>query len=282
MKKAELTKVAKELNELFGLDPAIDITKSAEQVNEKIKEAMLFLQNDDDLTDNTIAILREIDLTDENLENFITEEKISKKEKTILLSTLQTLGIWINEEEKEKEKEEEEKVEDAEVIEDDDLKTEIESATKLSELKIIAKSNDEFKSIRSGLTKYKEVEELQEALMDILSPGTEKEPEEKATIKHPAAKKKTEEKPAAEKAPAKAKTGKTETFEVSVVNPKIKRGSKVKFTTSPNHKECPSTELTGKVVKIFTEARNGKEYIRISNNEFGIFHKVGRAVTITK
>jgi len=61
MKRSELVKAAKELNEVLGLDPQIDTRKKPEVLTTLIKEAAELIDPElDDLTDNTLSVVAEV------------------------------------------------------------------------------------------------------------------------------------------------------------------------------------------------------------------------------
>jgi hypothetical protein len=95
-----------------------------------------------------------------------------------------------------------------------DIEGEIEEASSVKQLKDIARTYDEFKSIREDLSFYKKADDLREYMLEILNPesvekkvvvGTE-EKEEPAKKKKPAAKKPTEKKPTEKKKPTAKKS----------------------------------------------------------------------------
>lgn len=132
MKKEQLQMVAEEFNELFGLEPKIDVNQSEKKLLKEVKETMSMKEPEDEFTEGTLAILSEI------------EEMGKEKEKTI--------------------PEEKEEV----VSEEIDLYKEIEEAKILKDLRKIAKGNKEFKNIRGSLIKWKTVMTLQDVMLDVL------------------------------------------------------------------------------------------------------------------
>ena len=58
--KKELVKVAKELNKVLGLNPAIETDQDKEELQEKIATAAELIEPEDNLTSKTIDILEEI------------------------------------------------------------------------------------------------------------------------------------------------------------------------------------------------------------------------------
>jgi len=70
MEKSKLIEVAEELNDVMGLEPAIDTSVKTSELEAKIKEAAAYLEADDKVSKETEAALRE-------------------------------LGVWVNQEEEE-------------------------------------------------------------------------------------------------------------------------------------------------------------------------------------
>ena len=180
MKKTELVSAGNELNALlFAEDnPQIDIKGGAPEMKANIYESLKLLEPTDTLTKETIATILECDFA---FDDGYFAEGVEKKD--VLLTSLEKLGIWVNEPTQD----------DAPA--DDDLATEVQNAPTLQELKKIAKANEEFKSIRSKLTKYDDVDELIADMLALLDGGPEdaevvEEEKEKETIEHPASKKK--------------------------------------------------------------------------------------------
>lgn len=157
VKDERLVEAAKELTKLMGLKPPIDTSK-IDGLPDSLEEAASQLETDDELTDETLQTLRDLDI------------------KT----------PWDDQEEEEQEEETEEETEEEEGS--IDLIKLLDETDRLKELKTIVKTYEEFKPLRSHLTKYgpgKE-EELKEDMFDILEQGDEKEKpkkEEKMTKK---------------------------------------------------------------------------------------------------
>lgn len=148
MKTEKLIKAADELNTLLFDPPEIDTKADEAEVKAAVKEAAKLLEPVDELTEDTIAVLQE-------------------------------LGIWVNQDEPaDAEEVEEDDAEDADEVEEVTLVEAVESATSLKELKELAKVSDEFKELRSGLTKYKTVGALQKAMLEILALDEEEDVKE--------------------------------------------------------------------------------------------------------
>lgn len=77
--------------------------------------------------------------------------------------------------EKEKEEDDEPLLKEEDVINPTPLIQEVEEAVKLKELKDLAKSNDEFKTIRGVLSSYKTAVDLKKVMVEMLAVDTEKE-----------------------------------------------------------------------------------------------------------
>ncbi len=158
----QLIKAANELDELMGLDllPPVE-DEDQEALETWIKDASEELHGDDTVSDETETVLEELD-------------------------------VWIAPEDRvDKEDEDEKGTKD---VADDgggqDLSAEVDAAESLKELREIVKANDEFKSLRGLMTKYKagSEEDLKEEMLDLLEPDANLEPKEE---KKPETKRKT-------------------------------------------------------------------------------------------
>jgi len=150
MNKKVLVAAAENLNEILGLDPAIDVKASDKKLEAKVKEGILWLQVSDDPSEETIEAIKAIDWADDDFEDLDADQDP--------IPVLQKYGVWLNEQ---------------------SLEEEVTEATTLKELKDLAKANDEFKELRSGLTKFKTGKDLKAAMLELLS--DEEEPEEEDT-----------------------------------------------------------------------------------------------------
>ncbi len=204
MKNELLVKAAKELDKVLYEEPYIDFKQSPDELTKALMEASKELEDDDKLSEETIDILAQIW---EDKEGKLTVE---------VCEVFWKLGIIPPATE-----DKDEQPEDAEVVpETDGLAEEIEQARRLKDLKDIAKSNDEFKLIRGKLNGFKEIDDLRDAMLEILdgiapeepekeeAPKAEKKAEPKATMKIVP---KDEEKPV-----KKAETKKTEKKETGI------------------------------------------------------------------
>ena len=77
MKRSELVKAAKELNETLGLDPRIDVKKKSKALTALIKEAAGLIDSElDDLTDSTSSVIAELTKEEEPVKK---EEELEEK-----------------------------------------------------------------------------------------------------------------------------------------------------------------------------------------------------------
>jgi len=95
---------------------------------------------------------------------------------------LEQLGFWKFEDSNEIEDAEEVEEEEETVADNLDIIAEIETAPSVRELKDVARTYAEFKSIRGNLSSYKKAEDLRECMIGILNPGAEK-PEKEVKLK---------------------------------------------------------------------------------------------------
>jgi len=260
MNKKQLIKTIEELNELLVDPDGPEAPMSTEGTEDElcailIKEALRLIEPADKLSDGTKTLIQE--LCDDHLDEMDA--------KTI--EVLERCGYEFSD----PDEGEEEAPEDA--PEDDDnleLVAEVNSAERLKDLKEIAKSYDEFKSIRGELSAYKTADELRDAMLEYLEEEPEEKEEEPEEEKKPA---KAEKKPAAKKE-EKVKLGKkSSTIDGLIV------GAKVRFTSSSSSKKAPNKKLIGEIVSIKIEPRDQNEYVRIKT-KLGYFHKVSKYVEI--
>jgi hypothetical protein len=167
MELKELVTAAKEIQKVMDLDQDPPLTaKDPKKVEKWIKEAA--------------------DLIDPEEDKFTDE----------VIDVFSSLGVWIDQMDDEDESPDEDEDESPDEDEDDNLVTQIENAAQLKDLKIIAKDLDEFKSLRSALTKYRTADSLRKVMLEMLN-HEEDPPEEDSAKRAPAAKKETKkEKPA--------------------------------------------------------------------------------------
>ena len=118
MKKTELIKAAKELNKELGLDPEIEVKKvETDYLIGKLKEAAgMAVKEEDDLSDETWAVLEAMkEDPPEDADGEADKEKGTAKDLPAILA----------------------------------------ETKKLADLKALVEDNDEFKTLRKGLDKYK-------------------------------------------------------------------------------------------------------------------------------
>lgn len=168
MKISEIKKAAKELNELLGIEPPIDVKLKTDVLLEKIKEAAELLEDgeDEDLSKSTQSILKQLSAPDE-------EENDEDKEDNVPAFDDLSVG---------------------EQIEEGDL----------DQLKTLVKAEDTFKELRRGIGIQKKADVLREkmrvAFKEEQTAPTDKKVEKKADKK--------EIKKAEERAKAKEKKNK--------------------------------------------------------------------------
>jgi len=81
MKRSELVKAAKELNEVLGLDPQIDTKKKSKELTTLIKEAAELIDPElDDLADSTLSVVAEVTKEGETESKTVEEEEVEFKE----------------------------------------------------------------------------------------------------------------------------------------------------------------------------------------------------------
>jgi hypothetical protein len=189
-----LRNAAKELQEVMGLEPALDIKAKLPVLAEQVKEAIKQIDPAiDTFTDETQVVIDELGGAEE-------EEAPTPKKKVA--------GKKAPEPVEEEEEEEEEETEA------DTLEEQIEAAIKLSELTAIVKANGEFKSLRAKLSGYTKASQLKAAMVTLLAPEEEEEEEEappakmakkiaNAPIRKPAVEEEEEEEPKPKKAAGK-------------------------------------------------------------------------------
>lgn len=132
-----LISTAKELNEVLGLDPAINLKASEAVLKAKIREAAELLTPDDAVTEETTKVLQE-------------------------------LGVWIDKDKTEEAEEIPEEKEDEE-IKELSLAEEINAAENLKQLKDLVKITEELKFARNVLTKFSTTDGLKIFLLESLS-----------------------------------------------------------------------------------------------------------------
>jgi hypothetical protein len=216
MKIEKLKQAAEDLNSIFfgedADDEGIDLTLKKGELEEQVKEAAALLEEEDELEDETIEVLRELIKPD--LDFYVEMEKEGEFEdenKTYdsLIGIFKSHDI-LKEEDFKEEPEEPEKPEETEPEEAEEftLEDEIKEAGSMKELKNIAKVNDEFKKMRGHLSSFKNVKALRKAMLSTLKePEEVEEVSEEKTKKKPVTEKKEKKKQPAQKkeVPKKAK-----------------------------------------------------------------------------
>jgi len=89
MKRSELVKAAKELNETLGLEPQINIKEKSKALADLIKEAAELVDPElDDLTDNTLSVIAKITKDEKTTKKEEISEKEESKESAIVGKTV--------------------------------------------------------------------------------------------------------------------------------------------------------------------------------------------------
>ena len=151
MKISEIKKAAKELNELLGIEPPIDVKLKREVLLEKIKEAAELLEDGEaeDLSKSTQSILKQLSAPD-------------------------------------KEENDEDKEDNVPAFDDLSVGEQIEEGT-LDQLKTLVKAEDTFKELRRGIGIQKKADVLREkmrvAFKEEQTAPTDKKVEKKADKK---------------------------------------------------------------------------------------------------
>lgn len=141
IKRSELVNAAKELNELLGLEPPIDVKAKPDVLKEKLTEAAGMLEEGDEISSETEGILK----------------------------TLKSDGRTDDEDEEEWKESDAAGEEDPPA--DVDLPTLVKDAKKLADLKALVLAHDEFKKLRKGLDSYQGMSgprELKPAMLKML------------------------------------------------------------------------------------------------------------------
>ena len=155
-----LRNAAKELQEVMGLEPALDVKAKLPVLTEQVKEAIGQIDpNVDVFSDQTQAVIDELSGAEEEEEEApVTKKKAPAKKAP----------------EPEPDEEEDEEKEEEEVS----LEDQIQAAQKLSELTAIAKANPEFKALRAKLSGYTKASQLKAVMLGVIIPEDEEEEEE--------------------------------------------------------------------------------------------------------
>ena len=153
LKRTELVKAAEEMNEVLDLDPQISTGKAAkiDEIIAEIKEAAQVIEEDDEFSDETLAVLKDLGCIE-------IEEGSSKEE--------EEAGT---DDDPDDDKQEEEK--------EEDLPTLIAGTAKLAALKDLVNEHDEFKKLRKSLDGYTGIhgpKALKADMMEVLGISSEK------------------------------------------------------------------------------------------------------------
>ena len=194
-KKSELDLVvaaAEELNEVLGLEPAIDTEDvDIDDLKAKLVEASELITEDDEFTEDTAKVLESIAPEDEEEdEEFEEDEEIEDDD--------------LEEDEEEEEDDDFEEEEEDEEEEDDDLeelREAVESAGKRKDLLKLAQKEEIFAELKSKLPKLKSIKALKGAMLSVLDTEEAEEAEAEEHAEEPKAKSKK-----AAKAKGKAKS----------------------------------------------------------------------------
>lgn len=166
MKKTELVPIAEELNDLLGLTPAIDTKLGIKALSQEMALKAIGwidssdLEGDEKISDEAIKIAKELCVMHYDL---ILEKRDSKKkEEQEYVDRLVETGFLTIEEVEPPEETEPDEVPASQIY------IEVEDAETLKALKILARANKEFSEKKADLSKIKDVEDLREAMLDIL------------------------------------------------------------------------------------------------------------------
>jgi hypothetical protein len=200
MDPKSLRTAAKELNEIFGLDPKINVKADDKEITAKLTEAIKLIDAEDEFSEITTEVINALkgdapakgkkgkkveeeedeeedvedteDAEDEDEADDDVEEAEEEDEEEVPVKKGKKGKKAVEEEEDEDEAEEED--EDAEEEDaEESLKDQIDGASKLSELKTIAEDNVEFKSLKKRLHAFKKASELKEEMLGLIEEDDE-------------------------------------------------------------------------------------------------------------
>lgn len=167
----QLKKAAAEISDVFGLEPAIDLTGDETALTALLKEALELKTDEDVFTPATQAVIDALEIEDIPEDDEVVEPIVEEDEepdppaKTVKAersTKKQTTIVEPDPPIPPKSVIEEEESEYTELIE------EINEASKIVELKDIAMENREFKGIRKKLDMYKKASDLRAEMLQIL------------------------------------------------------------------------------------------------------------------
>lgn len=178
-KKETLIEVAKELNEVLGLEPAIEVKSKVKikDLKESILQAgQLIDPAEDEFTNNTWITLEDLGAASRPAKEYDREEANEEEE-----GSGQDSDEPLSDYEEEEEEEEEAGGEEGE---EESLPVQMQKAKKLDELRAIAEGNKEFKKLQKQLDDYKGLQGTRQLKKDMfkelgVEPSAEAPKEEK-------------------------------------------------------------------------------------------------------
>jgi hypothetical protein len=233
-KKSKYQIAAEEINELPGFDQGIELGEGDEIIIKGIQEANEYINNDDELSEETRAVIEEV-MNVEKPKKPAARKPVNKKV------------------EPEPEEEEADEPDGVNLMED------IEGAETLKDLKDLAEENpDIFSDL--NLKKFKDVEKLREAMSLAATVEPEEEEVEEEEVEEKSVAKKTvkkETKPATEKSPRGSK-GTATKERVAYITPFIEKGKYNKAQLIEMlEKKFPDATKTG-LITLLTDCKNPK------------------------
>ena len=180
----ELVAAAKELNEVLGIEPEIDVKLGEEELEAKIIEASELITTEDEFTDATEAVLESLSPSDDDED--MAEGDVES-------------GEDFDDEEEEDDFEDDEEEAEAEAEASiEDLINHIKSIKRRADLKDVVESNDIFEALRAKLKSYATGEALKGAMIKVLERlDSSKEEAEEPKAEKPKAEPKAEKPKAA-------------------------------------------------------------------------------------
>ncbi len=153
LSEKQIRKCAEDFNFIMGLNPPLNPKLDIPTLTETLREII------NGVDDQGVPFIRPEDVFDADTDDVIKELKDLAKDEQAIVAT------------------------DTPPATGDDLFSQVNAAVKLKELKDIAIANIEFKPIRGKLESYKSMEELHDAMFEILTKLTIKEKKEKEKAK---------------------------------------------------------------------------------------------------
>jgi hypothetical protein len=256
-----LRQTAKEFNTILGLNPPIDLRATAETLINDIRQEIEQGIPDEEFSLEVVELLKEIKDRFAKVEatDIPHEEVDPVVEKTLIV-----------------------KGEDNPVIEDGiALADQIDNAKRISQLKEIVKSNDEFKTLRGKLGSFKTMDELRVVMIDLLAGEIPEGYVDQDQPTAPARDLSIPEPPPIndpKRRGPKSKT--TQSFEISRVLKGLVVGSKVEFVTAANSRIAPAQVLSGKVIQIKIDISKTPEEVVHIKTDRGLFYKLSKNVKL--